>query len=219
MQTLFDGVHGYCSESKVPTVFKPITKHCSRWTNARASNIKKYYNRYKNSLVYIDSQLESIMRILDEKKLWQNTIVIITSDHGEEFDDNKLGYLGHSSNYTKYQLKVPILIHWPHRKPKKIIYKTTHYDLVPTLVNELLGCKMADSKYSIGKNIFIPKKTPFFIAGSYVNSGVITDKNIFLLASNGSITTQNKQAKQIYNEPYDFVIIKKALKLMRKFYA
>lgn len=218
IQILLDGVHGYCSDSKIPTIFKPIAKNCSRWTNSRISNVEKYYNRYKNSLANIDAQLQKIMMVFDEKKIWQNTIVIITSDHGEEFDDNKQGYFGHSSNYTKYQLKVPMLVHWPQKKTKNIFYKTTHYDLVPTLIDDLLGCKIESSKYSIGKNIFNPKQTPFIIAGSYVNSAVITDQNIFLLASNGAITTQDKKARILSNKPHDFLIIKKTLELMRKFY-
>jgi hypothetical protein len=48
--------------------------------------------------------------LLDKYDIDDNTIVIITADHGQEFNENKLNFWGHNGNFTKYQTQVPLII-------------------------------------------------------------------------------------------------------------
>jgi len=43
-----------------------------------------YHNRYKNSLVYIDKLIAQVLAKVNLK----DTVIVITSDHGQEFNDN-----------------------------------------------------------------------------------------------------------------------------------
>lgn len=100
-----------------------------------------YLARYKNSVRYADNLIQKVLDYLEEKHLLDETIVVISSDHGDEFNDNKLNFWGHGGNFTDAQIKVPLVIHWPGKKPANIEYMTSHLDLVPTLLPEVLGCE------------------------------------------------------------------------------
>jgi membrane-anchored protein YejM (alkaline phosphatase superfamily) len=39
--------------------------------------------------------------------------VIVTSDHGEEFNDTGKNYWGHNGNFSPYQVAVPLLVRGP----------------------------------------------------------------------------------------------------------
>jgi membrane-anchored protein YejM (alkaline phosphatase superfamily) len=99
-----------------------------------------FLNDYQNSLHYIDSLFEQIHQTLINTGQDKNTVIIITSDHGEEFNDNKQGFLGHSSNFTKAQTTVPLVMHIPGQK--RLIRETNrsaHVDIVPTLLKHVLN--------------------------------------------------------------------------------
>ena len=45
-------------------------------------------------------------------------------------------------------------MHWPGKKPANIEYMTSHLDLVPTLLPEVLGCENPTEDYSVGMSIW-----------------------------------------------------------------
>ena len=98
-----------------------------------------FYNLYRNCVYQIDSLVAKVISSLKENNLFDNTIIIITGDHGQEFNENKKNYWGHSGNYTKYQIQVPLILYYPKVEHKTFAYRTTHYDIVPTLLNMALG--------------------------------------------------------------------------------
>lgn len=52
------------------------------------------------------------------------------------------------------KLRFPLVIHWPGKKPANIEYMTSHLDLVPTLLPEVLGCENPTEDYSVGMSIW-----------------------------------------------------------------
>ena len=79
--------------------------------------------------------------------------MVITSDHGQEFNDNGGNYWGHGSNYTRYQTGYRCCctrlrcagVHW---------HRTTHFDVLPTLMRDHLGCTTPFPSYSVGRSLF-----------------------------------------------------------------
>ncbi len=139
-----------------------------------------YINAYKNAINYTDSLINILLTTITENNLDSNTIIIITSDHGEEFNDNKKNYWGHGSNFTKYQTSVPLIIHFPNKKSRKISYRTSHIDIVPTLVKEVFNIQDSTELYSNGKDIFLlQEKTRPLVSASYVNHALIIGDNVF----------------------------------------
>lgn len=89
-------------------------------------------NRYRNALLELDSWLEAALKVID----LDNTIVIVTGDHGEEIFEN--GILGHASNLDAPQIRTPLVIRVPGRGHREIRHVTSHMDVLPTIV-DLLG--------------------------------------------------------------------------------
>lgn len=115
-----------------------------------------FFNLYKNCSYNIDLYIDKVLKALDEKNLLENTIIIITGDHGQEFNENKKNYWGHSSNYSQYQINVPFMIYYPNiENPGKVYnHTTTHYDIVPTISKRFLGVENPYQDYSIGTDIY-----------------------------------------------------------------
>ena len=81
----------------------------------------------------------------------ENTIVLVTGDHGEEFFEN--GFWGHHSNFSQEQVAVPFVLRGPGISPGMENRPTSHIDLPRTLM-ELLGIspEMAP-RYTLGENL------------------------------------------------------------------
>ena len=66
---------------------------------------------YDNCLAFLDDSVAELLDSLSRLPGWENTIVIITSDHGEGFGEH--GSYGHSFNLYKEVLHVPLIIWGP----------------------------------------------------------------------------------------------------------
>ena len=103
---------------------------------------KDYINRYDNGILQTDDFIRKIFKGLSDKGYLQNSIVVITGDHGEYLGEN--GVFGHGRNVSTPQILTPILIY----DPEEVDYKNNHYatsiDIAPTIVDRL-GLPIPDS--------------------------------------------------------------------------
>lgn len=127
-----------------------------------------FFNLYRNCLYFIDQEIAKIIEELKSKNLLDNTVIIITGDHGQEFNESKQNYWGHSSNYSKWQIQIPFILYDPQLE-KGIAYDhtTTHYDIVPTILNQCLGVQTPTKDYSLGNLLHDESnRYPFWSGGS-----------------------------------------------------
>jgi arylsulfatase A-like enzyme len=78
---------------------------------------------------------------LDELNLWEDTIVLITSDHGEEFWDHFQGFSKHGHSLYGELLNVPLFLYVPElstKHLKTVDEEVSLVDVVPT-IGDLLG--------------------------------------------------------------------------------
>ena len=75
------------------------------------SNVQLLRNRYLNSLVHVDRAIGLLIDALDKSDAWSRSIVVVTSDHGQEFLET--GRLFHSTAANRYQDEVPLLFWHP----------------------------------------------------------------------------------------------------------
>lgn len=214
----YDAAHGYCWEQDFPQPFQPAIKQCNRLALNNNTDPLPYINRYKNAVHFVDAEVGKILQALQQRGLWDNTIVILTSDHGQEFNDNHLNYWGHASNFTPVQTHVPLFIHWPGLTSQHIAYRTSHYDIVPTLLQQVLGCSNASSDYSIGYNLFAGTPRPYLIMGSYIYSGILEKDRITNLYTNGDIDITDLQGRDLPNAQPRLPILRAVLHDMRRFF-
>ena len=96
---------------------------------------KSDWERYLNAFEEVDYILSCFLDQLSRKVDMENTIVIVTGDHGESFGD--FGYHFHSNSVIFSQLLVPFYL-WHANLPKLSIRHSSHFDVFPTLF-DLLG--------------------------------------------------------------------------------
>ena len=98
-------------------------------------DVENYVNRYDNGVLQADHYIKKIFSSLSEKGYLQNSIVVITGDHGEALGEN--GNFGHSRSIYTDQILTPILIY----DPENVKYQNTSYatllDIAPTIVDRL----------------------------------------------------------------------------------
>jgi len=120
-------------EIKYPSQKEYIKK---RFFDISASSIEEIKNKRDESIIYVDKQIGRLYLFLKKRKLWDKTIFIILSDHGDNFGEHSIffcrGGLYDSSTH------VPLIMHLPKFPSKKINELTQNIDIFPTIV-ELLG--------------------------------------------------------------------------------
>lgn len=130
-------------------------------------------NQYYNSVYFADAQFKKVLDKVEQSGLLENTILIITSDHGSERFEH--GHWGHASAFTNEQLLVPFSISVPGMKSGEVRRYTSHVDIVPTLL-DMMGENLDNHLYTTGTHLFNPEKRDFLVASGESNV-VLIDKN------------------------------------------
>ncbi len=109
-------------------------------------------NRYQNSILYADSLVAKILDALREIKRIDDTIVVVTGDHGEEFWEH--GVFGHGFfRLSDEQTRVPFLMRVPPtvpHAPARYRY-SSHADVFPTIF-DAMGLEAAP-RFMNGKSL------------------------------------------------------------------
>lgn len=134
---------------------------------------KEFVNLYKNMANYLDRIIGDVLERLEADGLLQNTTVVVTGDHSQEFNENGKGFWGHNGNYSQAQLQVPFLYFDSRNAPLRFSHWTAHYDVVPTLMEDLFAVENPASDYSIGKNLRDTTERAFLVVDSYIGFGFV----------------------------------------------
>lgn len=160
-------------------VFNPVKENSEAYLFDKNVDAAPYLNDYKNSLYYVDSLFAQVNKALVQSGQADNTIVIITGDHGEEFNENKQGYWGHGSNFTKYQAAVPLVVALPKSSGGVIRERSGHVDIAPTLLQEAIGCSNPVTDFSSGQNLFALPSDRGLEIRSYKNKAYLFGDRIY----------------------------------------
>ncbi len=130
-----------------------------------ADGVRFLFDLYDAEIRELDDLLGEFLVWLDERGLAENTIVAITSDHGEEFMEH--GSLLHGRTYYQEVIRVPWILHGP-GVPAGVRVATPvhHVDVAPTLL-ALAGVE-------------IPKGLDGLdLSASWRSGGVIPERTLF----------------------------------------
>jgi arylsulfatase A-like enzyme/Flp pilus assembly protein TadD len=91
---------------------------------------------YRGEVAYLDSELGKFFDFLQNENLWDNTIIVVTGDHGESFGEHR--EQGHGFFIYESTVRVPLIIRAPRAFPVKRIDRIVeHVDIVPTILDML----------------------------------------------------------------------------------
>jgi len=152
--------------------FKPTVTTFNYLTLSK-DNILPVFNRYKNSVYYNDYLIGKIIDDLKKRRELNNTVLIISADHGEAFFER--GFYGHNRGFCEEEIHVPFVFYLPGAAPKQFEKFTSHLDIVPTLMS-LVGCKNDCSDFSEGMPLMSGKRRDFVVSSTWDELAVVDDR-------------------------------------------
>lgn len=99
------------------------------------------YDRYDTTILHVDRSIERLVQLMRLHGIDDETVLVVTSDHGEEFNEAGAGWWNrqHGATVRRVQLHVPLLIHFPDGRHagRRFPGLSRHIDLAPTLLGLL----------------------------------------------------------------------------------
>ena len=215
----YDLAHAIALPTSKQGKFKPA------WTFADYSKLNNdmnptpFFNLYRDCVNEIDQLIGQIFTALKKEGLYKNTIIIVTGDHAQEFNENHKDYWGHNGNFSRWQVSTPLLIHVPGMKPHKYHYRTTHYDIVPTLMNRCLGVQNPPSDYSFGHYLWDRQPRTWEVTGGDLQYAfIIQGDTILNHEGDGSLNVTDSRLNPVPDYHINVLQFKKAMMHLNRFY-
>lgn len=93
-------------------------------------------SRYDAEIRYVDDHLGLLFNKLKELKIFDNTLIIVTADHGEAFGEH--GFMYHKSDLYEEVIHVPLIIKYPSSTPQgRREKRVSLVDILPTVLTYL----------------------------------------------------------------------------------
>ena len=96
------------------------------------AQIRNARHAYYANTSYFDSKVGEILETLEQTQLLDNTVVIVTADHGDMLGERGLWY---KMNFFEHSARVPLIITGPHIQANRIKQACSLVDIFPTLVD------------------------------------------------------------------------------------
>lgn len=106
-------------------------------TQFTESDVEHYKELYDGEIAYLDWRMHRLFRLLKKHDLYDNTIIMVTADHGELFGEN--GFFWHAFCLYDPLIRVPLVVRYPDWFPRdhRSLEIVQTNDLVPTLLHGL----------------------------------------------------------------------------------
>ena len=196
--------------------FEPSWEYANYMALNNEMDATPFFNLYRNCGWYVDSLVGSIVGELEHKGLLDNSILVITGDHSQEFNENKKNYWGHGSNYSDAQIHVPFIYYEPGQAPRNYHHTTTHYDIVPTLMHTLFGVSNPPGDYSMGHFLTDSLRPLFHLTGTEENYAFVTPEAIYEKKHSGRIVVTDSLLNPI-DHPMSPQLLKEVLEYKNRF--
>lgn len=168
--------------------FLPINKNVNYLKFAYSqSDLSLLKNRYRNAVNYLDTLFADFFDHLKKSGLYENSIIVITADHGEEFFEG--GSLFHGTHLNRYQTSIPTFYKLPQKTMDNIDDKekiTSLIDIFPSIFHTLTLQSDYPDIFS-GHSILSQYKKPFCIcstqngANNSTQFGILNKNKITIL--------------------------------------
>ena len=118
------------------------------WTDRRYVN-----SQYDASIAYMDASLAQLFQYLQDCNLMEETLLVITADHGEELDEHELWYDHHGLYQTNCH--IPLILHCPAAIPKgqRLEGLVSLKDIAPTVLDYASQTTFAEREKMAGTSL------------------------------------------------------------------
>lgn len=161
--------------------------------NSKITSEEEYLSLYEAEIFELDTDLKNLFDHLKQTELLNNSIVIITGDHGEAFGEH--GKWRHVNNLYNETIKVPLIIYIPYTKGGVIKKLAQNIDIVPSLL-PIVGIDSLFDQFQ-GINLFSKKENKYIYSERFIN------KQQAVITNEWKLIVFNEDAKQKKIELYN----------------
>lgn len=118
--------------------FKPFADYITSWIPEGCTDSEYVDAQYDGAVAYMDACIQNIFTTVEALGIEEETLIIITSDHGETLNEHEC-YYDHHGLYEP-TLVVPLILKYPGKLPEGKRFSDTSLikDIMPTVM-DLLG--------------------------------------------------------------------------------
>lgn len=215
----FDSLHSMIMPDDYTGPFQP-SWDCAHYERlGKDVDPTEFLNLYKNMVYYLDSLVGKVLAEVESKGLLDSTVIVITGDHAQEFDDCRHAFWGHNGNYSSAQMQVPMVYFNGNDTIVRSDW-TAHYDLVPTLMKDVFGTENDFSDYTIGTSLFdTTSSRDFLLVDSYIGIGMIDKEgNITNVYYDGDYSVTDSNLNDQFSAPFNRDLFDRAQSQIRQFW-
>jgi arylsulfatase A-like enzyme len=133
------------SMKEAKTLHTKMLKKPDSMTN---NDLRKLIDLYNGCINYVDFWIGNFLYVLENMNLLDNSLIILTADHGEAFGEH--GDFGHGeikANLYDEVIRIPLIIQTPEGKRRIVGHQVDLLDIAPTILdfslirkpNEMMG--------------------------------------------------------------------------------
>ena len=139
---------------------------------------------YLNSVAYTDNSLGKFVEIIKQSSAWENTLIVLASDHGYPSPDG-------ISNYDPLRYRIPMaIIGGTVQQPIEVTNICSQIDLIPTVLAEM---GLEAQEYQFSKNIFDTTLTQFAFYSFNDGFALITPQETVIIDAKANLLLQGEK--------------------------
>ncbi len=174
-----------------------------------------FERRYARAAGNVDAQIERVLTALRDAGKLDKTVVIITAGHGISADSSDM-----DEGWSRGDLHVPLVIHWPGTPAQRISKLTDHKDVMTTLMQRLLHVSTPANEYSQGQDLFnAARRHNWVTAANSDTLAVTTPEMTLVLKHNGTYQTYNLKGEKIGDQKPQLSLLLQVLTDEKRFIA
>lgn len=178
--------------------------------NAQAND-----RQYARAAADVDAQIAKVLDALRDSGKLDDTVVIITAGHGVPLSDENSTF-----NWSRAQLQVPLVIHWPGTPAQRIDLLTDHKDIMTTLMQRLLHVSTPANEYSQGQDLFSAARRHNWVTSADNDTLAITTPSMtVVLSHNGHYKTWNAAGEKERDQKAQLSLLLQVLTDEKRFIA
>ena len=214
----YDLAHSYEMPKERLWKFRPTWEFADYTKLSADMNPEPFFNLYQNAVYQADSLVGIVLNKIQEKGLLENSVIIICGDHGQEFNDNHKNFWGHNGNFSDFQIGTNLLWYSPDCQAKTISYRTSHYDLCPTLLKTYLGLRNECSDFGSGKTLSDSTSRDWLLVGSRDNFAFIHQKHIYEKRPSGYFFATDAHLNELPQDSINYNVLNEKILQIGDFY-
>lgn len=165
--------------------------------------------QYLGAISYLDHMVNDLLDSIRTRYDWDNTLVIIMGDHGENIGDH--GLMAHRFSVHETLVRVPLIIKYPFSmvEPGRVRSRVQLVDILPTVIDLLQQTSGKTNAHILPGNVqgrsLLEEKSDERVAVAEYNS-VYYSPEAQDLATDFENSKYNRTLKAVYRDNYKMIV-------------